>query len=430
MKKQLLLTLLLFALFLLPTLLLADDYAFDVSEFEPRRLEINYRLDLRPAFSWLEPESPIYKLSLESDGIRRSQSLYSILAGTNGSYKAGDNSTFFFDGLLSMNRALGKTRDSQVINEAYLRFDIDTRLQLGIGKKTLKWGKGYAWNPVNFFGRQKDLSDIELALSGYSMLFSQHSRSLEGPISNMTLTMALLPVASNLNDDFTDAGSLNFATQLYMLTGNTDIDLYLMAGTAGNHKFGADLSRNLSSNLEIHAELAHELEGKGYSINTNGLIIRDQQQSTSLIAGARYLDRRDITYFLEYIRNGSGFKPTEMDIFYNAVDLAIATGNKSAKRQAAQNFTSYVNRQFAMEDYLYLRASKPELFGDLYLNGAIFTVINLNDKSTSTSFEVNFTGQTNRVVSLRLTTNLGNKNSEFGQKLNSDKVELRYQYFF
>lgn len=119
-----------------------------------------------------------------------------------------------------------------------------------------------------------------------------------------------------------------------------------------------------------------------------------------------------------------------MNSFYNAADLALAGGNPATKQLTAKNFSSYINRQFTMRDYLYLRAAKPELFGDLYINGAVFMLVNLADKSTSTSFEINFTEQTNSIVSLRLTSNLGNNNSEFGQKLNSDKVELRYQYFF
>lgn len=422
----------LFTAFLLfPAFAAADDYSFDVTEFAPQKLEINYRLDLRPAATWLAAGSRLYQLTLAADSPRRSQFQYSILAGTNGSYKTGKDSSFIFDGLLTLNRNLGKKRASETLNEAWMRFDVNSRLQIGIGKKTLKWGKGYAWNPVNFFGRQKDLNDIDFALAGYSMAFSQYSRTLaSGPISNMTLTMAYMPVAENINDNFTDSNSSNFASQLYMLYGNTDIDLYLMAGTSGNHKFGIDFSHNLASNLEIHAELAHEAEGKGYNIATNGLVERDKSSSNSLIAGGRYLDQREITYILEYIHNGSGFSQNEMHNFYNSADSALNSGVGPLKKADASNFNNYINRQFAMRDYLYLKASKPELFNNLYLNGAFFTVFNMVDSSTSSSLELSYTGITDEIITLRLTKNEGNRNSEFGQKLSSDKVELRYQVFF
>ncbi|NCB40178.1 MAG: hypothetical protein EOM80_15565, partial [Erysipelotrichia bacterium] len=250
----------------------ADDYSFDVETFAPKRLEINYRLDLRPGSTFLEKDSRQYRLTLAAENPRRHQSNSSILAATSGSYKAGDNSTLLFDGLLTVNRFFDQTRDTQLLNEAWLRFDINTSLQAGIGKKTFKWGKGYAWNPVNFGGRQKDLNDIDLALAGYSMLFTQFTRNLSGYLSNTTLTMALLPVTENLNDDFTENDSLNFISQYYMLLGDTDIDFYLMAGNAGNHKVGADFSKNLGSNHEIHAELAYQREQRSYGIAANGSI--------------------------------------------------------------------------------------------------------------------------------------------------------------
>lgn len=431
MKKLNILLQLLMFLLLFPATGAADEYAFDVTEFAPQKLEINYRLDLRPTASWLAAGSRLYQLTLAADSPRRSQSQYSILAGTSGSYKTGQNSAFIFDGLLTFNRNMGKNRASETLNEAWMRFDVNSRLQLGIGKKTIKWGKGYAWNPVNFFGRQKDLNDMELALAGYGMLFSQYSRTLSsGPISNMTLTMAYLPVAQNINDNFTDSNSHNFASQLYLLHGDTDIDLYLMAGSSGNHKLGMDFSRNLASNLEIHAEIAHERHGKGFSIAPTGLLSRDKSCSTSLIAGGRYLDHREITYIFEYIHNDSGFSQNEMNSFYNYVDAALNSGSGPLKRAAAYDFSTYINRQFPMQDYLYFKASKPELFNNLYLNGAVFTVFNAADSSTSTSLELNYTGMTDEIITLRLTKNEGNRNSEFGQKLNSDKAELRYQVFF
>ena len=35
------------------------------------------------------------------------------------------------------------------------------------GKRTLRWGKGYAWNPIGFVERPKDPNDPDLAREGY-----------------------------------------------------------------------------------------------------------------------------------------------------------------------------------------------------------------------------------------------------------------------
>jgi hypothetical protein len=408
----------------------ADDYSFDLSEFAQKRLEINYKMDLRPGFSFLNQGSRFYKLTLQSASPRRFQQNHKVLMGAVGSYKAGSNSTYVFDGLLTLNRFMGKTSSNHVLNESYLRFDIDSRLQLAIGKKTLKWGKGYAWNPVNFAGRQKDLNDIDLALTGYNMLFSQYSRTMQGYLSSMTLTMVLLPVSNDINDDFTPNKSLNFASQLYMLLGDTDVDFYLLAGSEGRHKSGVDFSHNLSSNHEIHAELALSYKHEGYKIAADGRVNNIRQRQTSFLLGTRYLDRREITWFLEYFHNGAGLSRSEMNSYLRATDLALASASKPQMRQSAYNFSNFINRQFVMKDYVYFKAAKSELFNDLYINGSVFNVFNLADNSTSTSLEVSYTGQTDQIVTLRYTKNQGKNNSEFGQKLSSDKIELRCQYFF
>ncbi len=409
---------------------ISDDYSFDVAAFKPKRLETNYKLDLRPGFSFLNAGSRFYQLSHATREPRRTQQNHSLLAGINGSYQAGGNSKLHFDGLLTLNRFMGETRDSQVLNEAYVLFELDAGLHLGIGKKTFKWGKGYAWNPVNFAGRQKDLNDIDLALSGYSMVYSQYTRSMSGYLSNMTLTMALVPALENLNDNFAPTQSYSFASQLYMLLGDTDVDLYLFAGENGGHRFGIDFSRNLAENHEIHAEFAVSPRQSGYDILSNGAVDFSRRQRTDLLLGTRYLDHREITYILEYLHNGSGLTQREMHSYFAAADRALVLNNRALMRDAAYIFGEYLNRQFVMRDYLYIKASKPELFDDLYLAGSVFTIFNLIDKSSSTSFEVNYTGQTDQIITLRYTTNLGNRNSEFGQKLSSDRVELRCQYFF
>ncbi|MEW6709291.1 MAG: hypothetical protein AB1403_05645 [Candidatus Riflebacteria bacterium] len=409
---------------------LAEDYSFDVESFTPKRLEMDFRLDLRPGFSWFNAASRFYQLAYAEKEPRSFQQNHSVLAGTNGKYRLGSNSGFHFDGLLTISRFAGTTRDSHVLNESYVLFDVSPALQIGAGKRTFKWGKGYAWNPVNFAGRQKDLNDIDLALSGYSMLFSQFTRSGSGYLSNLTLTLAYLPVLHDLNDDFTVCESNNLVAQLYLLLGNTDVDLYMHLGESGNRRFGIDFSRNLAENHEIHAELVGALEQTDIGIRPGGAVVRDSARRNSLIVGTRYLDRNDVTYIFEYLHNGAGLEQEEMHSFYSAADQAVRLQNRPQMRQQAYNFSQFINRQFVMKDYLYFKASKPELFNHLYLNGSLFTLGNLADKSSSTTFEISYTGTTNQIVTLRYTANLGNRNSEFGQKLSSDRVELRCQYFF
>ncbi|MGM0599379.1 MAG: hypothetical protein ACQETH_06135 [Candidatus Rifleibacteriota bacterium] len=408
----------------------ADDYSFDLSSFKPRRLETNYNLDLRPGFSFYNESSRFYKLTNSADKPRRSQQNHSILTEMGGHYLLGDNSKYNFAALSTIKRFAGQTSDNHVLNESYLSFDIDSRLRLGIGKKTFKWGKGYSWNPVNLAGRQKDLNDLELALSGYTMIYSQYNRTMEGPLSNLSLTTALIPVGEDLNHSFARDKGWFFANQLYMLIRNTDVDLYLLTGYAGQNSYGIDFSRNLASNHEIHGEIAVKEEDKQYSINGAGLLTAETRRTTNYLIGTRYLDYREITYILEYLHNGSGFTQDDLQNYYNSADRALLTNNKANMKKSAYYFNQFINKQFGMQDYLYFKVSKPELFDDLYLKGSVFTVYNLHDKSFMSSVELNYTALTDQIFTFRITGNQGNNNSEFGQKVSDAKVEIRYKYFF
>ncbi len=59
-----------------------------------------------------------------------------------------------------------------------------TSVKIDIGKKTLKWGKGYAWNPVAFADRPKDPDDPEQAMEGYIIASTDFIRSFDGPLKN------------------------------------------------------------------------------------------------------------------------------------------------------------------------------------------------------------------------------------------------------
>ncbi len=48
----------------------------------------------------------------------------------------------------------------------------------------------------------------------------------------------------------------NMAAKLYLLLYDTDIDFIYSSGGSKTTRYGMDFSRNISTNLEIHGELA------------------------------------------------------------------------------------------------------------------------------------------------------------------------------
>lgn len=81
-------------------------------------------------------------------------------------------------------------------------------------------------------------------------------------------------------------------------------------------------------------------------------------------------------------------------------------------------------------DYLHARFLLKEPFDILYFTPALTFIVNLEDQSFSTTPELTYTGITNWELQLRFSLLIGDQSSEFGEKQNSNKLELRVRYFF
>jgi hypothetical protein len=92
------------------------------------------------------------------------------------------------------------------------------------GKRVLRWGKGYAWNPIGFVERLKDPNDPELTREGFVMAASDLIFNPGGNLQTIAFTPVLLPVGNDVNSDFGSSGHLNPAAKLYLLYRDTDID--------------------------------------------------------------------------------------------------------------------------------------------------------------------------------------------------------------
>ena len=64
---------------------------------------------------------------------------------------------------------LAHDHDNTVFEAAY-SVRPDPGLTMEAGKRAMRWGKGYAWNPIGFVERPKNPDDPELAREGYGMV--------------------------------------------------------------------------------------------------------------------------------------------------------------------------------------------------------------------------------------------------------------------
>jgi hypothetical protein len=436
MKRVFLFFLVWLIMFLGSLVFAEEEYKFDLSEIEKKPYHLGGYVELRPVLFVLDRDAALYKLKFLNRDEGKTIEEYNGQFQLEGSLERGIARLFVRTNFDLQYSYLGweHNEPKSMIYEGYLSLKPSTSLSFNFGKQTVLWGKGYAWNPVAFVSRPKDPEDPELAREGYIMASADYIKSFNGPLKTFSVTPVIFPVYKHVNEDFGTVGKLNFATKLYFLFYDTDIDLMAMTGGSRPSRVGIDFSKNLTTNLEIHGEFAFINNQTKKVIDSQGNISETKFDAKSYLLGIRYLTASDTTFILEYYRNGTGFSHLEMKDYFTFIDkgydLHLKNGNESLLKKAGSVTEGNYGRPNPMEDYLYLRVTQKEPFNILYFTPAITTIMNLNDRSFSFSPELLYTGFTNWELRLKGTALVGQKGTDFGEKQNDYRVEFRIRYYF
>jgi hypothetical protein len=318
--------------------------------------------------------------------------------------------------------------------EAYLSLKPAPSLTMDAGKKTLKWGKGYIWNPAAFLDRVKSPEDPALALEGFTVLSADYIRTFGGPLQVMSVTPVLLPVFGDLNQSFGERGHLNVAGRLYLLLLDTDIDVMFLTGGSRPARFGFDFSRNLRSNIEVHGEVSRVPNGLMTVLDPAGTLMQREQPATSMVIGVRYLTEANTTFIVDYYRNGAGYAPGEMETYFEQIERGFESWTVSSDQRvlmlASRATEAGYGRLNPMRNYLYGRVNQPDAFGILYLTLGASAIVNADDGSYSLLPEVQYKPIAN--LELRWVANIqrGGSRTEFGEKQAEVRLELRARYYF
>jgi hypothetical protein len=404
-----------------------DEYKFDVGEFEKKPYEFGGFLEAKGERQWLDPGAALYPLQFPGVTEPTNDRGSGVAELTGTLRRDAFRAHFLAHGeYLSDVRASG---GEAKFYEAYLAWQASANASLEAGKKTQRWGKGYAWSPVAFLERPKDPEDPELAREGFVAAAGSFVRSGSGALQNLSLTALVVPTESGMNADFGAPDHMNPALKLSLLYRDTDIDFLWLGEGSRSARFGFDLSRNFGTNLEVHAEWARILDFEQPVLTASGsLQTAPPREATSYLIGARYLTERDTTWIVEYYRNGTGYSEAQASAFYEAAHAGAALGALSpVLRSAAQ--AGYA-RPNLMQRYLYVRASQKEPFDILYFTPSATTIVNLDDGSYSLIGELLYTGFGDFEVRLRAAVNVGERLTEFGEKPVEERLELRLRWHF
>ena len=431
MKRNVILFLILLLFF--PVVVIAEEqYTFDLAEIEKKPYHFGGYVEFKPVLFGLDHDAAFYKLRFYNDPQGKTLPEWNGRVQLEGSYEKE-----FFRLYAKTNTDLkyGYAGGSErsVFYEAYGSLKPSPSLKVDAGKKTMKWGKGYAWNPAAFVDRPKDPDDPELALEGYVVATADYIRSFDGPLKTFSFTPVLFPVYDHVNETFGNDYKLNVAGRFYLLLYDTDIDLIFMTGGSRTDRYGADFSRNITSNFEIHGEFAYIRNYQKNVLDTKGNPSTVEGDAQSYLIGLRHLTTFDLTTILEYYHNGTGFSADDMKNYYAFINRgynAYQTTGNAAPLTAAQQMAEGYGRFSPMENYLYLRLSQKEPFDILYFTPALTWMMNTDDQSFTLTPELLYTGITNLELRLRTGFIAGGRNTEYGEKQNDYRIELRAGYYF
>jgi len=408
-----------------------EDYSFDLSEIEKKAFQFGGYLEARPVFSLLDRESRFYSLIYYDSEQKKKAMECNFKALLDLSYERG-----IAKAQIRLNADLNHSHSdwSQDFDlyEGYLSLKPSLHFHIDIGKKRLKWGKGYAWNPVAFIDNPKNPFDPDLALEGFTVISADYIKSFSGKLRTLTLTGILIPVFKDVNSQLGRHNTLNYGGKVYSLLFDTDIDLMFLTGPGISSRYGIDFSRNITSNIEIHGEGAYRTEYSKRVVDDESALDQKKRDGCSYLLGIRYLTKSNTTFFLEYYRNGRGYTQKEMEDYYSLIDsgydMYLMSGIED-ELDLASSFTGFRTFSPAI-NYLFLRILQKEPFNIVYFNPSLTSICNLGDGSFSLVPELLYTPVTDLELRARAMFLVGNRGTEFGEKQNNFRLELRIRYYF
>jgi len=293
------------AIFLAAVFLTAGEYDFDLKEIEEVTKPYSYKGYFKGEYYYLDEIKKYsrYKGELNLDGDYKSGLWY---------FK-GDWSGYYLNDEYDK-RAYG------VINELYVKYGRASG-NLTLGRELIKWGKGYAYNAVAFFTRDKNPLYPEDLKEGRDVVHYKKIDSLGGMVKNYSIDLIYMPVNNTLNSDLQK--SQNWGGKLYTLLGDVDIDFMFELSNEYADKAGFDFSFNLISELELHGEYAF-----------------DENSNDSYLIGAKYASEYDYTITAEWYKTWQQEKFIYLKLNQKDFLIDYLTGYITAMRNVTKNANS------------------------------------------------------------------------------------------
>ena len=355
--------------------LYAGDYDFDMDAIEVKPYTLSGYLKGEAKYQGLNDDSPSFHT-------KNKESMKSY--GSEGNLKFAyfnDSLKLDTEVMVNYNDIDNDYSDEHKFAQLFVQYKFDQNHLVEVGKKAPKWGKGYFVNPIAFFDRKKDPNDPESSREGFNMANYRFNKSYDGDVKNISFDLLFMKNDNHINSDFARDEANNVGLKAYLLYLDTDIDVIYFKNDANVEKIGFDVSKNLLTNLEIHAEFAKTLGEDDYAY----------------LVGLKYLTEFELSITTEY--------------FYQ-------------KNQSSRN------EPFFGHQYFMTKFSQKEPMDILYSSLYYKNIYNLGDQSMQNSLGATYSFKNNMLIDISYNLNEGTKTSEYGSKLVQNTLWTKLYWYF
>ena len=144
----------------------SGDYKIDAAEIKKKPYHLGGFAEFRPVVDGLDHNSVMYKTNFYNLKQGGTVQEYNSRLQPDLTLEKGIARLYLQGNISESHTYQGWANDSKLY-QGYLTLRPSESWIFDVGKKTFKWGKGYAWNPVAFIDRPKDPTDPDLAQEGF-----------------------------------------------------------------------------------------------------------------------------------------------------------------------------------------------------------------------------------------------------------------------
>ena len=330
------------------------------------------------------------------------------------------------------------------IRELSYDLSLTDNLDMTVGRKILKWGPGYAFNPTGVVEPQRSPSDPSDRLGqnvGRTLI------SVNAFLGKSSLTLVYLNDAQFQSGNF-HWGEHDYALRAYTFLNGLDLSGILHYRQGDRLEVGTNWSYVVGENLELHGEF---LAKKGSSTLYHEILWSDNPEQIfasypyterfdnsneifyKLLLGGQYTFENGVNIALEYYRNMEGLSTSEWNQWMKFVKFQNGIQQGSIPVPPEMVGPSRDNLLWALQTLSPRGTMRDYLFGREYYSAdgwsfEFIQLMNADDASVVVVPTISYRISEFFSVYGRFTAFLGKSDSEYGALFTKNSTNLGIQF--